>query len=86
MRNTIPGTLDADALAALVGRQPAPSQGPRNRREFRTAARDLVAQGRSTQEVARLLRLTPRGVLDLLAEVSDQSQPSPFRQKARGES
>lgn len=41
---------------------------PRDRREFQRAARDLMAQGLTTDDVARVLRITRRAVLDLLAE------------------
>jgi hypothetical protein len=41
---------------------------PQDRREFQRAARDLMAQGLTTDDVARVLRITRRAVLDLLAE------------------
>ena len=66
-RSTIGGPID---LAALLGDRPDAAQQhrPRDRREFQRAARDLMAQGLTTDDVARVLGITRRAVLDLLAE------------------
>lgn len=66
-RSTIGCPID---LGALLGDRTdgANTHRPRDRREFQRAARDLMAQGLTTDDVARLLGITRRAVLDLLAE------------------
>ncbi len=58
------------SFASLIGEKPdgATAHRPRDRREFQRAARDLMAQGLTTDDVARVLGITRRAVLDLLAE------------------
>jgi len=70
MTRTIGGPMTPDGLAALLGDTPdrATEHRPQTRPDFQRAARDLMAQGLTTDDVARLLGLTRRGVLDLLAE------------------
>jgi hypothetical protein len=57
-------------FASLFGDRPDAAQQhrPRDRRGFQRAARDLIAQGLTTDDVARVLGITRRAVLDLLAE------------------
>lgn len=48
--------------------EPATEHAPRNRFEFRAAARDMMSRGIPTPDIAHALRLTVTGVLELLAE------------------
>jgi hypothetical protein len=59
-----------DPLAQLFGENPnaADIHKPSNRREYAAAARDLIGRGYTTDDCARALGITRRGVLDLLAE------------------
>lgn len=70
MTRALNGPIANDGLAALFGDTPsrANEYRPQTRPEFQRAARDLMAQGLSTDDVARILGITRRGVLDLLAE------------------
>lgn len=56
----------ADAFHAKP--DPATAHAPRNRAEFRVAARELSQRGLTARDVAELLHLTVPGVRELLAE------------------
>ena len=64
-RRSVPSALDWTALAAL-------EHAPRSRAECRRAARDLLARGFGSQDVARALGTDVRSVLELLAESEDR--------------